>query len=303
VKFGRRAGVPSFISREMYDSDSAYDDAMEIIDFWGNGWKNRLSEDQHAAMFELEGEPLAAYANKLVDRHRANQSSMVDLVGASDVASQTVLNIGCGSGSESLVIANSGARCIGVDITAEAASAAELLIRKLGARGFGIQADARFLPIRSDSVDTVYSSGVLHHSPDIQKSLAEVYRVLRPGGKVYVMLYATWSINFMQPRLFGFLKGNFSRLRQQRVMSESTEGDWRTGKRTNPHTQTFTKQEAKHLFAGFRCVSVSKRVFSFRQFFLLGRVLHALRLVEPLDKGLKFLNPILGACLFIEGEK
>ena len=35
----------------------------------------------------------------------------------------------------------------------------------------------------------MYSFGVLHHTPDINRSVSEVHRVLRPGGIAYVMLY------------------------------------------------------------------------------------------------------------------
>jgi ubiquinone/menaquinone biosynthesis C-methylase UbiE/uncharacterized protein YbaR (Trm112 family) len=301
--YARKGGVTNFITRRMYDSDEAFANAMSVIDFWGHGWQRRLAEEEHVGLFRLTGKELAAYADQCLDRHRRNQSFMVDMVAAPGGRGRTVLNIGCGSGSEALVIANSGAACLAVDITAEAAAAAAALIANLGAAGAGMQADARFLPVRSDSVDAVYSSGVLHHSPDIAKSVSEVHRVLKPGGKAYVMLYATWSINFMQPRLLGFLRGNFSRSRQHRVMSEGTESDWRTGARTNPHTVTFTRREATRLFTKFREVRVEKRVFSVRQFMLLGRVLQKLGLVAPLDRGLRFLNPLFGACLFIVATK
>src|SRR5205085_2094425 len=60
------------------------------------------------------------------------------------------------------------------------------------------QADATRLPFRPASFDVVYSHGVLHHIPDIGAAVAEVYRVLRPGGRAVVMLYHRRSLNYLE---------------------------------------------------------------------------------------------------------
>jgi SAM-dependent methyltransferase len=44
------------------------------------------------------------------------------------------------------------------------------------------------------SSDVVYSFGVLHHTPDIERSVSEVHRFLGPGGVAYVMLYHRYSL-------------------------------------------------------------------------------------------------------------
>ena len=54
--------------------------------------------------------------------------------------------------------------------------------------------DAEALPFESNSFDLGYSFGVLHHSPDTEKAIGELVRVIRPGGELKIMLYNSRSI-------------------------------------------------------------------------------------------------------------
>ena len=302
-EYRSHGGVRSFITRRMYGSAAEYEAALRIIEFWGSGWAARLSDAEHAPLRGTSADAIRAYATQCVVAHRNNQSTLARIVDGGEVRDMAVLNIGSGAGTEALMLAHSGGDCIAMDITHEAAEAAQSLIRKIDANGFGIQADARFIPIQSGSIDAVYSSGVLHHSPNIEQSIREIHRVLRKDGRIYIMLYATWSILFMQPRLAGFLKGHFSRHDQEDFISSNTERAWETAARRNPLTMTFTTREVEALFSQFRDVTVEKRVFSVRQIKYVGRGLAALGLVNVLDGALRFLNPVFGACLFIEARK
>jgi ubiquinone/menaquinone biosynthesis C-methylase UbiE/uncharacterized protein YbaR (Trm112 family) len=303
VDYRYKDGVPCFISRNMYGSDQEFENALKIIEFWGRGWERRLNEDEHAPLRSQDPAKLRDLAVSCIDGHRTNQSFMADIVDRHEAKNSTFLNIGSGAGSEALVIAHAGAKCIAMDITNEAARSAQSLLQRAQLEGFGIQADARFIPIRSSAIDAVYSSGVLHHSPQIDQSIREIHRVLKPDGRIYIMLYATWSILFLQPRIFGLFRGHFSRRKQERFMSANTENAWQTETRKNPLTMTFSAREARQIFSAFRNVKVSKRVFSFRQIKFIGRFLALLGMVDVLDRTLKFMNPVFGACLFIEAQK
>ena len=46
------------------------------------------------------------------------------------------------------------------------------------------------------SFDWFYSHGVLHHTPDIQRAIDEVWRVLKPNGRTIIMLYHKHSFNY-----------------------------------------------------------------------------------------------------------
>lgn len=276
-EFSASAGIPSFICRKMYATESDYADAMRIIDFWGNGWEKRLQETDHANLFAADRQALAALVDLDKDFHRQVNSVMP--LSREDVAAKIALNIGCGAGSEALVLASNGARCIGMDITMPAARAAQTLVEKLGGECLGIQADSRFLPLEDNSVDLVYSSGVLHHSPSIETSISEIYRVLKPGGRAYVMLYATWSVLFVQ----------------QRLMRSMGEGAWETGERKNPHTTTYTLSECRQLFSRFSIVNLEKTGEALKRLAILGRYVP-----KALDRP---FHSLLGPCINIVAVK
>jgi ubiquinone/menaquinone biosynthesis C-methylase UbiE len=54
--------------------------------------------------------------------------------------------------------------------------------------------DAENLPFAADSFDLGYSWGVLHHTPDTEKAISELVRVIRPGGEIKIMLYNRHSL-------------------------------------------------------------------------------------------------------------
>jgi ubiquinone/menaquinone biosynthesis C-methylase UbiE len=102
-----------------------------------------------------------------------------------------VLEIGCGTGSDLLQFAKHGALATGVDLTTKHV---ELARRRVGDLAIVEQADARRLPFEDASFDYIYSHGVLHHSDEPEEIAREMFRVLRPGGRINVHVYALWSL-------------------------------------------------------------------------------------------------------------
>lgn len=102
----------------------------------------------------------------------------------------TVLEAGCGTGAQTVVIArrSTGARIVAVDVSA--ASLAEARARIL-ASGFGNiefrQADLLALPFAPASFDHVLLCFVLEHLPDPAATLAGLRPLLRPGGTIIVI--------------------------------------------------------------------------------------------------------------------
>jgi ubiquinone/menaquinone biosynthesis C-methylase UbiE len=118
------------------------------------------------------------------------------LVPFAETKGKRVLEIGTGNGADGVMFARAGADYTGVDLTETALDATRRHFASLGLRGTFQRENAERLSFPDASFDFVYSHGVLHHTPDTQAAIDEVYRVLRPGGRAVVMLYHKHSFNY-----------------------------------------------------------------------------------------------------------
>ena len=111
---------------------------------------------------------------------------------AADVirAGDTVLDIGSGSGTDLLLAATlvgPAGRAIGLDMTEAMREKAAANARAAGLANVEvIGGNAESIPLPDASVDVVTSNGVINLVPNKQASIAEIYRVLRPGGRVQI---------------------------------------------------------------------------------------------------------------------
>ncbi len=106
-----------------------------------------------------------------------------------------VLEIGTGAGTDFLQWVRAGAEAYGIDATREGVNHVK---HRLGVYGLEAEevrvADCEALPYPDDMFDLVYSYGVIHHTPDTPKALAEIVRVVKPGGSAKVMIYHRRSL-------------------------------------------------------------------------------------------------------------
>jgi arsenite methyltransferase len=100
----------------------------------------------------------------------------------------TVLDIGCGGGMDLLLAARHvgpAGRAIGIDMTAAMRELASRSAGDLGLNNVEVhQADATAIPLESGSVDVVISNGVLNLVAEKVTGFQEIFRVLRPGGRL-----------------------------------------------------------------------------------------------------------------------
>ena len=105
-------------------------------------------------------------------------------------AGAVVVDIGCGAGTDLLVAAmRSGptGQAIGVDMTEAMRRRATEGAAACGLTNVDIRAgDATRLPIDDASVDVVISNGVLNLVPEKERAVAEIARILKPGGRVQI---------------------------------------------------------------------------------------------------------------------
>ncbi len=142
------------------------------------GHYDRASDSWHTTISNLGFEP--AYA-ELVDK-ALPEVTMIENAGP-----LKVLDAGIGTGAFAAAFA---ARCprtfelTGVDVSNEMLRQAErhLLDRNLAAHL--LQGDVNSLPFPDDSFDVILVAHVIEHMPEPERALAELYRVLKPGGIV-----------------------------------------------------------------------------------------------------------------------
>jgi len=134
---------------------------------------------------------------ELVEQHRYSKEWHIpQAAGFAQTKNLRVLEIGCGLGTDGAQFAKAGADYTGVDLTEAAVDLSRLRFELANLKGTFRTADAEQLDFPDDSFDLVYSHGVLHHTPDIEKAINEVHRVLKPGGRAVVMLYHRDSYNY-----------------------------------------------------------------------------------------------------------
>jgi ubiquinone/menaquinone biosynthesis C-methylase UbiE len=145
----------------------------------------------------VDGAPgSAAYAEDLVTMRAEYAPWMADSLDYSGTRRLDVLDVGCGQGIDLINYARSEARVTGVDLTLRHVELARAHLESLGLEGAVLQGDAEALPFPDASFDRVSSNGVLHHTPDVDRALAEIARVLRPGGRATVLVYNRRSLHY-----------------------------------------------------------------------------------------------------------
>jgi SAM-dependent methyltransferase len=161
-----------------------------------------------------------------------------------------VLEVGCGMGAMTMNWARAGARMTAVDLTSTAIEQTRRRLEIFGLKAEVTQADGRELPFEEAQFDYVYSWGVLHHSPDLDRSIAELMRVVKPCGGFGVMLYHRHSFlyEYMVRFVEGFLHYEDRFVDPLTLASRYGDGAREEG---NPHTWPITKAEARDLFEKF----------------------------------------------------
>jgi ubiquinone/menaquinone biosynthesis C-methylase UbiE len=153
-----------------------------------------------------------------------------------------LLEIGCSMGTDLIQLARKGMQVTGVDLTDEGIALAKKRFELYGLPANLIVGDAEQLPFEDNTFDVVYSFGVLHHTPDTQKSIDEVRRVLKPDGIAVIMLYNTNSFNYIVHRV---LDAPFDGNRKDRC----------------PIERSYDRKEVTALFSKFSKVTLEKEYF------------------------------------------
>jgi SAM-dependent methyltransferase len=186
---------------------------------------------------------------------------LLDYFPRSAVEGRRLLEIGLGYGTLGEALARLGADYHGLDL---AAGPVEMMRARLarvpGARPEQVaQGSVLELPFEDASFDHVVSIGCLHHTGDLFGALAECRRVLRPGGRLVVMVYNRRSGRRV---LLGPLLAARHRLVRGAPNAEETFRYFYDGHADGdaaPHTDFVSVAELRGLLLGFRDIRIERR--------------------------------------------
>lgn len=104
------------------------------------------------------------------------------------VPGEVVLDLGCGAGMDMIIAAKAVApngRVIGIDYSEEMVASATKNAKRVGVMNVMVhRAPVEALPLPDASVDVAEANGVYNLAPEKERAVAEVYRVLKPGGRL-----------------------------------------------------------------------------------------------------------------------
>jgi len=200
-----------------------------------------------------------------------------------------LLEIGFGLGSDIRYLSKKGAKVFGIDLSPGNARLSTRGFSVLGLPGKALAGDAENLPFADESFSLVYSFGALHHTPDTDKALREIERVLKKKGRFLIMLYhqglAYRWIN-LQYQLQKFREGNVSREDMITRKYDHT-----------PLSKMYSRNELQRMFNNFRNVRIDIVTYGGvkrnRKLFWIYYLLNAIPL----------LMKALGSFAVIKGEK
>ncbi len=173
-------------------------------------------------------------------------------------AGHKVLEIGGGLGTDLSMFARHGAIVTDIDLSAGHLAHAKENFALRGLTGEFVHHDAETLPFPDNTFDVVYSNGVIHHTPNTQRVIDEIRRILKPGGKAIVMVYAEHSLHYWYRLVWeqGIKHDMLRTYSVGEIMSrrvEITKNDAR------PLVKVYTAKRLKDMFRGFENKQVFKR--------------------------------------------
>lgn len=234
-----------------------------------------------------------------IERQRYElQPHILEIHSMLDWNGKRVLEIGTGVGTDARKIIGKGGIYTGINVDRASTEVTSEALRVFSLPGAVLVCDATSLDFPDCTFDVVYSFGVLHHIPEVDKAVAEIHRVLKPKGELLAMLYNRDSINYVVEimflrklglrilsvpgalvllRLLGFPRDKLKRhMELRRQQGRMTDEEWlsrNTDGPDNPLSRVYGAKEAAKLFEAFQMEESAVRFFDHRHWGTLGRLL------------------------------
>lgn len=232
-------------------------------------WNNRAcglrDPDKDVQLLETGG----FYETIAARRYGEDDPWVPKVLDFKSMSGKQVLEIGHGMGADLTTAALNGAHAHGIDLTqnhheickrtlADANCEADLRLGNAGA-----------LPFDSESMDIVYSLGVLHHTDNTVRCITEAHRVLRPGGTFVMALYHYWSLPHLWLVGKGTLNGSLFKLGHKKLLSTVEAGA--DGVTISPLVKLYTPRIVRTILEDFSSVEISIHGLAYKRIPIFGR--------------------------------
>jgi SAM-dependent methyltransferase len=188
-------------------------------------------------------------------RARAGRSEFARLMDQAIPGDARIVEMGCGTGQMCLYLQRADRVVIGADLTR-----ASLRLGAAAARRFGIdhvqfvETDLRQPGLKADAFDVVYSSGVLHHTPDPRAAFGHLVKLARPGGMIVLGVYNAFArlplrLRRLAARLTGFRVIPFDPVLRDRTHEPARHDAWLRDQYQHPEEHRHTLAEVQGWFA------------------------------------------------------
>lgn len=186
------------------------------------------------------------FENALRRRSSYEMPWLFDLVPFEAFRHKRVLELGCGAGFDAYELCRNGADYTGIDIAPENIERTRQHLAPFGLAADLQVADVGDLPFPDDTFDIVFSNGVLHHVADIEQAFGEAFRVLRPGGRLWITVYHRrsafyWLTIYLEHWLLRGDRHRYASFQDRLAMIEYTTSEAR------PLVNTYTRAEVRTL--------------------------------------------------------
>jgi SAM-dependent methyltransferase len=191
-------------------------------------------------------------------RARAERSVFARLIDRAVPGDARIVEVGCGTGQMCLYLARADRVVIGADLTRAslrlgAAAAARFKVDRV----HFIETDLGRPGLKAGAFDLVYSSGVLHHTPDPRASFARLAPLARPGGIIVVGLYNAFAripsrLRRVAARLSGYRFVPFDPVLHDRTGDPARRDAWLRDQYRHPEEHRHTLAEVQRWFADNR---------------------------------------------------
>jgi SAM-dependent methyltransferase len=202
--------------------------------------------------------PFPGYASResLQALHaRAERSVFARLLNQAIAGDARIIEVGCGTGQMCLYLARADRVIVGADLTRAALlPAAEAAHRFELDRVQFVETDLLRPGLKAGSFDVVYSSGVLHHTPNPRASFARLAELARPGGTIVLGVYNAFArvplrLRRLVARLSRFRLIPFDPVLRDRRSEPARREAWLRDQYRHPEEHVHTLDEVQQWFA------------------------------------------------------